>query len=219
MRLLLVEDDPAQIVALLPALNAAGFAVDQAQDGVIGGRLGELEPYDVIVLDLGLPKRPGLEVLRHWRARGLAVPVLILTARDAWPERVDGLKAGADDYLGKPFHVEELIARLNALTRRAAGNLRPELAVGGLSLDEDLQRVTRSDGETRELTGTEFRLLRYLMLNPGRILSKTQLLEHVYDLEAERGDNLIEVYVRRLREKIGRDCIQTLRGQGYLLKP
>ncbi|ADC60983.1 response regulator transcription factor [Allochromatium vinosum] len=218
MRLLLVEDDPAQIAALLPALNAAGFAVDQAQDGAIGERLGETEPYDVIVLDLGLPKRPGLEVLRHWRARGLSLPVLILTARDAWPERVDGLKAGADDYLGKPFHVEELIARLNALTRRAAGNLRPALAVGGLSLDADRQQVICPDGEVRELTGTEFRLLRYLMLNPGRILSKAQLLEHVYELEAERGDNLIEVYIRRLREKIGRDRIQTLRGQGYLLK-
>lgn len=216
MRLLLVEDDPKQIAALLPALNAAGFAVDQAADGMLGETLGQREPYDVILLDLGLPGRPGLTVLRHWRERGIATPVLILTARDAWHERVDGLKAGADDYLGKPFHVEELIARLNALTRRAAGNPRPALAVGGLALDGDLQRVILPDGAVRELTGTEFRLLRYLMLNPGRILSKTQIMEHVYELDADRGSNLIEVYVRRLREKIGRERIQTLRGQGYL---
>lgn len=216
MRLLLVEDDPDQIAALLPAFNSAGFAVDQARDGVIGESLGDREPYDVIVLDLGLPKRSGLTVLSHWRERGLATPVLILTARDAWHERVDGLKAGADDYLGKPFHVEELIARIKALTRRAAGNLRPALAVGGLALDDDLQRVILQDGSVRDLTGTEFRLLRYLMLNPGRILSKTQIMDHVYELEADLGSNLIEVYVRRLREKIGRHHIQTLRGQGYL---
>jgi DNA-binding response OmpR family regulator len=158
-----------------------------------------------------------LTVLRHWRERGVTTPVLVLTARDAWHERVDGLKAGADDYLGKPFHIEELIARINALTRRAAGNLRRGLEVGGLRLDEDRQRVILPDGTDRELTGTEFRLLRYLMLNPGRILSKTQIMDHVYELEADRGSNLIEVYVRRLREKIGRERIQTLRGQGYLL--
>ncbi len=216
MRLLLVEDDPEQIAALLPMLNAAGFAVDQAADGIIGEALGDHEPYDIIVLDLGLPKRPGLAVLRNWRERGLATPVLILTARDAWHERVDGLKAGADDYLGKPFHVEELIARLNALTRRAVGNPHPALVVGGLRLDDDLQRAILPDGTPRELTGTEFRLLRYLMLNPGRILSKSQLMEHVYELEADRGSNLIEVYIRRLREKIGKERIRTLRGQGYL---
>jgi DNA-binding response OmpR family regulator len=148
--------------------------------------------------------------------RGVTTPVLVLTAREAWHERVDGLKAGADDYLGKPFHMEELIARLNALTRRAAGNLRSGLEVGGLRLDEDLQQVVLADGSARELTGTEFRLLRYLMLNPDRILSKPRIMDHVYELEADRGSNLIEVYVRRLREKIGKDRIQTLRGQGYL---
>ncbi len=216
MRLLLVEDDTALATELQRALKSAGFVLDHAADGVTGEALGASEPYDAIVLDLGLPGRPGLTVLRNWRVRGVTTPVLVLTARDAWHERVDGLKAGADDYLGKPFHLEELIARLNALTRRAAGNLRSGLEVGGLRLDEDLQRVVLADGSTRELTGTEFRLLRYLMLNPDRILSKPKIMDHVYELEADRGSNLIEVYVRRLREKVGKDRIQTLRGQGYL---
>jgi two-component system, OmpR family, response regulator len=216
MRLLLVEDDLALAGELHKALKSAGFVLDHAADGVIGEALGAGEPYDAIVLDLGLPGRPGLAVLRNWRGRGVTTPVLVLTARDAWHERVDGLKAGADDYLGKPFHMEELIARLNALTRRAAGNLRSGLEVGGLRLDEDLQRVVLADGSDHELTGTEFRLLRYLMLNPDRILSKPQIMDHVYELEADRGSNLIEVYVKRLREKIGKERIQTLRGQGYL---
>ncbi|NEV60816.1 response regulator transcription factor [Thiorhodococcus minor] len=216
MRLLLVEDDTEQIAALLPALKSAGLAVDQAQDGCVAESLGTTEPYDVIVLDLGLPGRSGLEVLRNWRTRGVTTPVLVLTARDAWHERVDGLKAGADDYLGKPFYVEELMARIQALARRAAGNPSPVIEAGGLRLDEGLQQVILSDGSARELTGTEFRLLRHLMRNPGRLLSKTQLMEHVYDLDAERGSNLIEVYIRRLREKIGRERILTQRGQGYL---
>lgn len=216
MRLLLVEDDEGLAAELQKALKSAGFVLDRAGDGITGEALGAGESYDVILLDLGLPGRPGLTVLRNWRARGLATPVLVLTARDAWHERVDGLKAGADDYLGKPFHIEELVARVNALTRRAAGNLRRGLEVGGLCLDEDLQRAIRDDGTAHELTGTEFRLLRYLMLNPDRILSKGQIMDHVYELEADRGSNLIEVYVRRLREKIGKDRIQTLRGRGYL---
>ncbi|MCG6897448.1 MAG: response regulator transcription factor [Thiocapsa sp.] len=216
MRLLLVEDDAGLAAELQKALKSAGFVLDRAGDGITGEALGAGESYDVILLDLGLPGRPGLTVLRNWRARGLTTPVLVLTARDAWHERVDGLKAGADDYLGKPFHIEELVARVNALTRRAAGNLRRGLEVGGLCLDEDLQRAIRDDGTAHELTGTEFRLLRYLMLNPDRILSKGQIMDHVYELEADRGSNLIEVYVRRLREKIGKDRIQTLRGRGYL---
>jgi DNA-binding response OmpR family regulator len=216
MRLLLVEDDSGLAETLQKAFKAAGFAVDHASDGVTGETLGAGEPYDAIVLDLGLPRRPGLTVLGNWRRRGVATPVLVLTARDAWHERVDGLKAGADDYLGKPFHVEELVARINALTRRAAGNLRRGLEVGGLRLDEDLQRVVLADETAHELTGTEFRLLRYLMLHPDRILSKAQIMDHVYDLESDRGSNLIEVYVKRLREKIGRERILTLRGQGYL---
>jgi len=216
VRLLLVEDDAGLAAELQKALKSAGFVLDRAGDGITGEALGAGESYDVILLDLGLPGRPGLTVLRNWRARGLTTPVLVLTARDAWHERVDGLKAGADDYLGKPFHIEELVARVNALTRRAAGNLRRGLEVGGLCLDEDLQRAIRDDGTAHELTGTEFRLLRYLMLNPDRILSKGQIMDHVYELEADRGSNLIEVYVRRLREKIGKDRIQTLRGRGYL---
>lgn len=216
MRLLLVEDDLPLAAELQKAFKSSGFVLDHAADGVTGEALGVGEPYDAIVLDLGLPGRPGLTVLRNWRVRGVTTPVLVLTARDAWHERVDGLKAGADDYLGKPFHMEELVARINALTRRAAGNLRSGLEVGGLRLDEDLQRVVLADGSARELTGTEFRLLRYLMLNPDRILSKPRIMDHVYELEADRGSNLIEVYVRRLREKVGKDRIQTLRGQGYL---
>ena len=219
MRLLLVEDDAALVKALVKALNAAGFALDTAADGVRGAALGAQEDYDAIVLDLGLPRRPGLEVLRQWRAQGVRTPVLVLTARDAWHERVDGLKAGADDYLGKPFHVEELIARLQALTRRAAGHPSPELAAGGLRLDEERQEAIQADGRVQPLTGTEFRLLRYLMLHPGRLFSKTQLLERLYDLETTPDLNLIEVYIRRLRDKIGRERIETRRGQGYRFVP
>jgi DNA-binding response OmpR family regulator len=142
--------------------------------------------------------------------------VLVLTAREAWHERVDGLKAGADDYLGKPFHVEELLARIQALVRRAAGNPAPTLSVGGLTLDEDRQRARLPDSTEVELTGTEFRLLRYFMHNPDKVLSKDRLTEHVYDQEAEPGSNLIEVYVRRLREKLGRERVRTQRGQGYV---
>lgn len=216
MRLLLVEDD-AELVALLkPVLERAGFAVDTAGDGPQAEFLGNEEPYDAVILDLGLPGKPGLDVLRDWRNGGNHVPVLILTARDAWHERVDGFKTGADDYLGKPFHVEELLERLKALIRRTEGNPDPRLSAGGLQLDEERQQVLLPDGRCLELTGTEFRLLRYLMLHPGRILSKTRLTEHVYDQDFDHDSNLIEVYIRRLREKIGRDSIQTRRGQGYL---
>ncbi|EIC19524.1 response regulator transcription factor [Thiorhodovibrio frisius] len=216
MRLLLVEDDAGLAAELQKTLKSSGFVLDHASDGITGEALGADESYDAIVLDLGLPGRPGLEVLCHWRSRGVTTPVLVLTARDTWHERVDGLKAGADDYLGKPFHLEELIARIHALTRRATGNLRRTLEVGGLCLDEDQQQAILADGIAHELTGTEFRLLRYLMLHPNQILSKPQIMDHVYELEADRGSNLIEVYVRRLREKIGRGRIRTLRGQGYL---
>jgi two-component system OmpR family response regulator len=216
MRLLLVEDDRDLADGLRGDLDGAGFAVDYADNGIDGGFLGADAPYDVIILDLGLPGRPGLEVLRDWRARGIRTPVLVLTARDAWHERVDGLKAGADDYLGKPFHVEELLARIQALVRRAAGNPAPTLSVGGLTLDEDRQCAILPDGGEMDLTGTEFRLLRYFMHNPDKVLSKDRLTEHVYDQEAETGSNLIEVYVRRLRDKIGRDRVQTQRGQGYV---
>jgi two-component system OmpR family response regulator len=215
VRLLVVEDDDPLREALKQALTQAGFAVDTAANGVDAEHLGDTEPYDAIVLDLGLPQRPGLEVLRHWRARGNAVPVIILTARDTWQEKVDGFKAGADDYLGKPFHVEELLARVNAIIRRRHGEPRGAIETAALRLDEERQTVTHR-GQTIELTGTEFRLLRYFMLHPGKILSKTELTGHVYDFDSDRDSNVIEVYIRRLREKLGDDVIQTRRGQGYV---
>ena len=168
------------------------------------------------MLDLGLPGKSGLEVLRGWRAEGNQVPVLVLTARDTWSERVDGLKAGADDYLGKPFHLEELVARLNALLRRSHPEAEASLAGQGLRLDEDRQVAVRADGQVVPLTGTEFRLLRYLMHHPGRVLSKSRLSEHVYELDEDRDSNVIEVYVNRLRQKLGKDLIRTRRGQGYV---
>ncbi|KAB2935652.1 MAG: response regulator transcription factor [Candidatus Contendobacter sp.] len=218
MRLLLVEDDALLSGRLHGDLEQAGFAVDVAANGVDAEFMGESEPYDVVVLDLGLPGRSGLDVLRHWRAAGNPVPVLILTARDAWHEKVDGFKAGADDYLGKPFHVAELLARLQALLRRGIARPHGPLRIAGLELDEDAQtaRVLATD-ETFELTGTEFRLLRYFMRHPGRVLSKARLTEHVYDFDAERDSNVLEVYINRLRRKFGRELIATRRGQGYIL--
>ena len=167
------------------------------------------------MLDLGLPGKPGLDVLRDWRGRGLATPVLVLTARGSWAERIEGLKAGADDYLTKPFHPEELALRIQALLRRANGvPNQPLLEVGALALDEQ-RGVCRQDGNEVSLTAGEFRLLRYFMLHPGRMLSKSQLAEHLYDGETERDSNVIEVLVNRLRGKLGRDVIETRRGQGY----
>ncbi|MES9857700.1 MAG: response regulator transcription factor [Sedimenticola sp.] len=216
MRLLLVEDDVEQAAALEQALRRAGFAVDLADNGIDAEYLGEVTPYDAVVLDLGLPQRPGLEVLDNWRKKGLMMPVLVLTARDAWHQRVDGFKAGADDYLGKPFHVEELLVRLQALIRRSSGLTTAELQCGGLRLNEELQQVILPSDKVVDLTATEFRLLRYFMLHPGHILSKSRLTEHVYDQDFDRDSNLIEVYVRRLRERIGQERIETRRGQGYL---
>lgn len=216
MRLLLAEDDGPLRDRLRVALRQAGYAVDTAADGPEAEFLGREEPYDVVVLDLGLPRKSGLEVLRSWRAAGHRVPVLVLTARDAWHERVEGFKAGADDYLGKPFHIEELLARLGALVRRARPDPEAPPAAGGLRLDEDRQAAVRSDGERVPLTGTEFRLLRYLMHHPGKVLSKSRLSEHVYELDADRDSNVIEVYINRLRHKLGKDLIRTRRGQGYV---
>ncbi|MCP4992466.1 MAG: response regulator transcription factor [Gammaproteobacteria bacterium] len=216
MRLLLVEDDQLLASTLSKELEQHGFAVDQADNGVDGEFLGDVEPYDIVILDLGLPERPGLDVLANWRQKGNRMPVIILTGRDAWHERVDGFKAGADDYLGKPFHVEELVARIQALVRRSHDMPGQMLESGGLTLDEERQQVILSSGEHHDLTGTEFRLLRYFMLHPGRILSKTRLTEHVYEQDFDRDSNLIEVYVRRLRDKLGKRRIQTRRGQGYI---
>lgn len=218
MRLLLVEDDSNLVSMLRKDLEAAGFAVDNTDNGIDAEFMGNEGIYDIVVLDLGLPKRSGLEVLKNWRTNHNPVPVLVLTARDAWHERVDGFKAGADDYLGKPFYVEELIARLNALLHRVREKPGGVLDINGLRLDEDKQTVTTRDGTCITLTGTEFRLLRYFLLHPDRILSKTVLTEHVYDFDSDKDSNVIEVYIKRLREKLGKDCIQTRRGQGYIFK-
>ncbi len=218
MRLLIVEDDQKLSDSLKVKLTSAGFAVDQSFDGIDGGYMGESEPYDVVILDLGLPGRSGLEILRDWRLKKNQVPVLILTARDAWQEKVEGFKAGADDYLAKPFHVEELLARINALIHRSQTQSAGPLSVSGLHLDEDQQCLTHSSGETLSLSGTEFRLLRYLMMHPEVILSKTRLTEHLYDFESDKDSNLIEVYIKRLRQKIGKDLIETRRGQGYVFR-
>ncbi|WP_019339743.1 response regulator transcription factor [Stutzerimonas stutzeri] len=215
MRLLLVEDNVALADELVGHLGRHGYATDWLADGRDADYQGSSEPYDLIVLDLGLPGKPGLEVLRAWRGRGLTTPVLILTARDSWAERIEGLKAGADDYLTKPFHPEELLLRIQALLRRSHGVAnQPLLQAGGVALDEARQQC-RKDGQDIELTAGEFRLLRYFMLHPGQLLSKTQLAEHLYDGETERDSNVIEVHVNRLRGKLGRTLIETRRGQGY----
>jgi len=215
MRLLLVEDSVGLADELMASLQRQGYAVDWLADGRDAARQGCCEPYDLMILDLGLPGKPGLEVLREWRAQGLSTPVLVLTARASWAERIEGLKAGADDYLCKPFHPVELQLRIQALLRRAHGLVsRPQLESGGLQLDEARQ-VVRCGAEDIELTAAEFRLLRYLMLHPGQLLSKGQLAEHLYDGETERDSNVIEVHINRLRGKLGRAAIETRRGQGY----
>ncbi|MCF6322746.1 MAG: response regulator transcription factor [Gammaproteobacteria bacterium] len=217
MRILLVEDDLPLSRQIKTALQKEGFAVDQVDNGIDAEFMGTEEPYDAIILDLGLPQRPGIEVLRNWRTQGNKAPVIILTARDAWHEKVDGFKAGADDYLAKPFHIEELVARLNALIKRSQTQDMGTLQVAGLKLDEAHQCVENKDGVRFELTGTEFRLLRYMMMHPGVILSKAHLTEHVYEYDTDRDSNVIEVYIKRLRNKVGNDLIKTKRGQGYIL--
>ncbi|MBF0673742.1 response regulator transcription factor [Pseudomonas sp.] len=215
MRLLLVEDHVPLADELLAGLTRQGYAVDWLADGRDAAYHGLSEPYDLIILDLGLPGRPGLEVLQEWRTQGLSTPVLILTARDSWAERIEGLKAGADDYLGKPFHPDELFLRLQALLRRAHGkDNSPQLDVAGLQLDESRQCVS-ARGEVIELTAAEFRLLRYFMLKPDSLLSKSHLSEHLYDGENEPDSNVIEVHVNHLRRKLGKNIIETRRGQGY----
>ncbi|MGB5474169.1 MAG: response regulator transcription factor [Gammaproteobacteria bacterium] len=216
MRILIVEDDAALAGSLQSRLRQEGFAVDVADNGIDGEHMGREEAYDAVILDLGLPGRPGLEVLARWRTDSIVTPVIILTARDAWHEKVDGFKAGADDYLAKPFHVEELLARLQAVVRRSVTQSTGTLAACGLTLDEERKSCSRDDGTEIELTGTEFRLLRYLMLHQGKVLSKTRLAEHIYEFDDERDSNVIEVYVTRLRGKIGKDLITTRRGQGYI---
>ncbi|NUB16671.1 response regulator [Azospirillum brasilense] len=217
MRLLVVEDDPALARQLAERLVGEGYAVDRAADGEEGQFLGETEPYDAIVLDLGLPRVDGLTVLRSWRAQGIAAPVIILTARGAWTEKVQGIDAGADDYLAKPFSMEELLARIRALIRRSKGHASAEIACGGVVLDTRSGRVTL-DGQTVELTGHEFRVLDYLMHRKGQLVSRTELTEHIYAQDFDRDSNTIEVFVGRLRRKLGADLIKTVRGLGYKLE-
>ncbi|MBN4082440.1 MAG: DNA-binding response regulator [Proteobacteria bacterium] len=223
MRLLLIEDDTALNQELSQQLRDHGFAVDSTFKGIDGAFMGETEPYDVIILDLGLPDLSGLNILAQWRKQHITIPVLILTARGAWHEKVDGFKAGADDYLTKPFHIEELLVRLQALIRRAAGITNTNMAIGGLTLDEPTQSAhwqpATGKKQHLELTGIEFRLLRYLMLHPRKIFPASHLLEHVYDFNDEKESNVIEVYISRLRKIIGKEAIGTRRGQGYYLNP
>jgi two-component system, OmpR family, response regulator len=218
VRILIVEDNVALADELSADLKRAGYAVDWLADGRDALIQGAVEPYDLILLDLGLPGKSGLEILREWRATQMQRPVLILTARDHWAERIEGLKAGADDYLTKPFHPEELQLRIQALLRRAHGQVnQPQLHAGGLQLDEARQCVLNGN-EIIELTAAEFSLLRYLMLHEGKIISKTQLHDHLYDGESERDSNVIEVHINHLRRKLGKELIETKRGQGYRLQ-
>ena len=216
MRLLVVEDDKDLNRQLVGALEGAGYAVDRAYDGVEGHFLGDTEPYDAIVLDIGLPKKDGVSVLEEWRKAGRKMPVLILTARDRWSDKVAGFDAGADDYVAKPFYTEELLARLRALLRRAAGIASPDIEIGPLRIDTRSSRVT-VDGNPVKLTSAEYRLLSYLAHHKGEVMSRTDLVEHLYDQDFDRDSNTIEVFVGRLRKKLGVDLIQTVRGLGYLL--
>jgi two-component system OmpR family response regulator len=214
MRILLVEDDKDLQRLLKKALGDAGYVVDSALDGEEGHFLGETEPYDAVILDLGLPKMDGVAVLEKWRASGKSMPVLILTARDRWSDKVAGFDAGADDYLAKPFYTEELLARLRALLRRAAGIATADIEIGKLRIDTRASRVT-FDGNPVKLTSQEYRLLAYLAHHRGKVVSRTELVEHLYDQDFDRDSNTIEVFVGRLRKKVSPDLIETVRGLGY----
>ncbi len=216
MRLLIVEDEPELAGQLESAMTQIGYAVDLADNGEDAWHLGETEPYDAVVLDLGLPMMDGIQVLERWRAAGRDMPVLILTARDRWSDKVAGIDAGADDYLAKPFHMAELQARLRALIRRASGHHSAELVCGPVRLDTRAAKVSLQGEEVR-LTGHEFRVLAYLMHHKGRVISRTELTEHIYDQDFDRDSNTIEVFVGRLRKKLGPELIETVRGLGYRL--
>ena len=214
MRILEDEDDTSLNRQLKEALTEAGYAVDVAFDGEEGHFLGDTEPYDAIVLDIGLPQMDGLSVLEEWRRAGKTTPVILLTARDRWSDKVQGIDAGADDYVAKPFHMEEILARVRALVRRAAGHASNEITAGSVRLDARSGRVT-VDGQSVKLTSHELRLLSYLMHHKGKVISRTELTEHLYDQDFDRDSNTIEVFVGRLRKKLPEDCIQTVRGLGY----
>ena len=214
MRLLVVEDDPDLNRQLVQALQDAGYVADSAKDGEEGHFLGDTEPYDCVVLDLGLPIIDGVSVLEKWRRAGRKMPVLILTARDRWSDKVAGFDAGADDYVAKPFHMEEVLARVRALLRRSAGHATSELTCGPVTLDTKSARVT-VNGTNIKLTSLEFRLLAYLMHHKGKVISRTELVEHLYDQDFDRDSNTVEVFVGRLRKKLGVDVLHTIRGMGY----
>ena len=218
MRVLVVEDDADLIRQLAAACRDAGYVVDTAGDGETAHFLGDTEPYDAVILDLGLPLMDGIAVLQAWRREGRAMPVLILTARDRWSDKVQGFDAGADDYVTKPFHIEEILARVRAVLRRAAGHATSELSCGPVRLDTRAGRVT-VDGNPVKLTSHEYRLLAYMMHHNGRVVSRTELVDHLYDQDFDRDSNTIEVFVGRIRKKLGVDVIQTVRGLGYLLTP
>ncbi len=216
MRILLVEDEIELQRLLKKALSDAGYVVDVAADGEEGHFLGDTEPYDAVILDLGLPKIDGVTVLERWRKSDRKMPVLILTARDRWSDKVAGFDAGADDYLAKPFYTEELLARLRALLRRSAGLASPDIEIGPVRIDTRTSRVT-VDGNPVKLTSAEYRLLSYLAHHKGEVLSRTDLVEHLYDQDFDRDSNTIEVFVGRLRKKLGVEIIHTVRGLGYRL--
>ncbi len=216
MRILIVEDEPTLQSQLAQAARAAGYVVDLASNGIDALHLGDTEPYDAVILDLGLPQLDGLSVLRQWRLSARVMPVLILTARDGWHEKVAGIDAGADDYLSKPFHMEELLARLRALIRRAGGHASAELTCAGLTLDTRLSRVTL-DGQTLTLTSHEYRVLAYLMHHRDKVVSRSALIEHIYAQDFDRDSNTVEVFVARLRKKLPIGMIETVRGLGYRL--
>src|SRR6516165_11558304 len=216
MRVLVVEDDADLNRQLVTALKEAGYAVDAATDGEEGHYLGDTEPYDAVVLDIGLPVMDGISVLEQWRRDGRRMPVLILTARDRWSDKVQGIDAGADDYVAKPFHMEEVLARLRALLRRAAGHATSDLSVGPVRLDARAGRVT-VNGAAVKLTSHEYRLLSNLMHHAGRIISRSEIVEHLYEQDFDRDSNTIEVFIGRLRKKLGVDIITTARGLGYIV--
>jgi two-component system OmpR family response regulator len=214
MRVLVVEDDADLNRQLAEALREAGYAVDTATDGEEGHFLGDTEPYDLVVLDIGLPVLDGISVLEKWRRDGRTMPVLILTARDRWSDKVQGIDAGADDYVAKPFHIEEVLARVRALVRRAAGHATNEIEIGPVRLDSRAGKVT-VDGNPVKLTSHEYRVLEYLMTHRDRVVSRTELIEHLYDQDFDRDSNTIEVFIGRLRKKVSADIIETVRGLGY----
>jgi two-component system, OmpR family, response regulator len=214
IRVLLVEDNPDLAQRLTEGLRGAGFALDHAADGEMGYRLGRFEKFDAVILDLGLPDMKGVDVLKRWRQAGQEMPVLILTARGSWTEKVEGLNAGADDYITKPCHIQEVAARLRALIRRSAGKPSATLIHNDIELSPASGTVTVA-GKPVELTAQEFRMLNYFMHRQGRVIPQSELLDHLYSMDTERDPNTIEVYVARLRRKLGRDAIKTLRGLGY----